>query len=274
MRHNTDALVVWFSEFLPRILKDLQNKEDRLLDLKDLDDFTLFTNAVVPYIQDDKHVLNIAMEEDRKAFGSAMFKAIVTGDPIQASFKHRDFFYFKPYCKMAFSSNHLPNVADSSHGFYRRILGIEFTRQFLGKDADKHLEDKLKEEIEGIFKWAYAGLLMLKKYDGFLESDKSNEFIKNYKMHNNPALTFIDECLDIDESQTEWREPCKDLYQKYAEYARSLGNKPMNDQNFGSMLKGLKVKRGKVNNNLSRVNAYIGVKYLDPEPPAPGYGEL
>lgn len=218
-------------------------------------------------------LLNIATEEDKKSFGSAMFKAIVSGDFINASFKHENFFQFEPYCKLAFSSNFLPNVQDSSHGFYRRILGIEFTRQFLGSEADKYLEDNLRKEIAGIFKWAYAGLMLLKKHDGFIEADASSAFIAKYKQHNNPALLFFEECCEIDTENSEWREPSRQLYRRYVAYAKDAGNRPMNEQNFGSIILGLNVTKGKTkkDGDQPRSNAYIGIKYLplDPAPPDP-----
>ncbi|MEM4330377.1 MAG: phage/plasmid primase, P4 family, partial [Candidatus Bilamarchaeaceae archaeon] len=211
-------------------------------------------------------LLNTSTEEDRKIFGSAMFKAIVTGDYINASYKHRDFFEFKPFCKLAFATNFMPQVSDFSHGFYRRILGIKFTKQFLGKDDDKFLLDKLLKEISGIFNWALQGLLFLREYNDFIESETSENFLKEYKKFNNPVLAFIEDCCEVAEgNQDEYRVPTKEAYLAYTQYCRLFGYMPMHQQNFGMALRNVikNLKVGKMWDHKTR--AYIGFRLLPEE---------
>lgn len=173
-------------------------------------------------------LLNISTEVGSKALESPYFKAIVSGDPVSAAYKHRNTFTFTPHCKLAFASNKLPRVLDNSDGFFRRILPVSFKRQFLN-DADPDLESKLESELPGIFKWALVGLHRLWKQKGFTDCDETREQIIGYRRLNNPVLGFVEEsCLLGDEYETE-----KDgLYTEYRKYCSAGGFTAMNKNNF------------------------------------------
>ena len=51
-----------------------------------------------------RKMLNVGAELSAEATNSEFFKNVVTGDPIQASFKHKDSFEFRPYCKLAYAA--------------------------------------------------------------------------------------------------------------------------------------------------------------------------
>ncbi|HFL3582401.1 hypothetical protein [Clostridioides difficile] len=57
---------------------------------------------------------------------------------------------YRPACKMIFASNNLPNIYDNSHGFYRRLMIISFSRIFEDNEQDVNLIDKLIKERECI----------------------------------------------------------------------------------------------------------------------------
>ena len=94
-------------------------------------------------------LLNISTEVGSKAMESAYFKAIVSGDPISAAFKHQDAFHFRPNCKLVFAGNRLPRILDNSDGPFRRLLPIAFKRQFFEEDpdCDTSLLEKLLAEL-------------------------------------------------------------------------------------------------------------------------------
>lgn len=204
-------------------------------------------------------LLNVATEQDKNYSGSSMFKSIVTGDLITAAYKHKDFFQFRPYCKLAFASNFFPQVNDFTHGFYRRWIGIEFTKQFEGADDNKHLEDQLLKELPGIFLWALAGLDQLKENDGFVDSKHGDEFMEQYKLHNNPVLAFVEDRCEVDSENDKMREPSIGLYEAYAKYCTKNGYSSLSNINFGEqIIQLLRIKKGKTLGS-NRVNAYIGI---------------
>ncbi|MGE4193091.1 MAG: phage/plasmid primase, P4 family [Pseudodesulfovibrio sp.] len=176
-------------------------------------------------------LLNISTEVGSEALESSMFKAIVTGDPIQASFKHRDVFTFTPYVKLAFAANRLPRVLDNSDGFYRRVLPIQFKEQFLDGDPrqDPHLEDKLMQELSEIFLWALVGLDRLRRQGGFTDCEETRTVLNGFKLQNNPVVAFVDECCVVGEGA----EVSKDaIFDSYKKFCREGNYKPLNKANF------------------------------------------
>lgn len=173
-------------------------------------------------------LLNISTEVGSKALESPYFKAIVSGDPISAAYKHKNTFTFTPFCKLAFASNKLPRVLDNSDGFFRRVLPVSFKRQFID-DADPDLEAKIEAELPGIFKWALVGLHRLWKQKTFTDCKETREQIIGYRRLNNPVLGFVEDiCILGDEFET----PKNDLYRLYREYCRDGGFTPLNKDNF------------------------------------------
>jgi putative DNA primase/helicase len=116
--------------------------------------------------------VNFSCEMPERDLEGHYFKKIVSGDPINAAFKHKDTFEFVPFCKLVFSANRPPRVLDNSDGVYRRILPIHFDQQFRGGDADPHLYNKLKKELPGIFGWSLIGLQRLINQNGFTNQPK------------------------------------------------------------------------------------------------------
>jgi putative DNA primase/helicase len=184
-------------------------------------------------------VLNVFTEVQAKAFESDVFKAVVSGDRINAAYKQKDVFEFRPFCKLAFSSDHLPKVLDNSDGFFRKELLIKHRRQFFGPDRDPYLLDKLLDELPGIFAWAFVGLIQLRERGEFKLSQASQEGLNEYKEENNPVLSFIQECTythttDLGEAPEVAKQ---DLYEEYAKFCKKRGFYPMNAIHFARELR-------------------------------------
>lgn len=176
-------------------------------------------------------LLNISTEVGAKAIESPYFKAITSGDPINAAFKHKNAFTFSPYCKLAFAANRLPRVLDNSDGFFRRVLPVRFKRQFLEDDPDKDpgLFEILKGELSEIFAWAVVGLARLTENRKFTGSDETRAMIQDYRRINNPVLCYVeDQCIVDDDAEVEK----KAIYEDYRTYCGKNGYTFMNRENF------------------------------------------
>jgi putative DNA primase/helicase len=96
-----------------------------------------------------------ALETNESApLNEARLKLLTGRDPVSARLLYREFFTFTPTAKFWLATNHKPEVADDSPGFWRRIRLIPFLQQFVGDRADKDLVSKLKAEASGILRWA------------------------------------------------------------------------------------------------------------------------
>lgn len=176
-------------------------------------------------------LLNISTEVGSQALETPVFKAVVTGDPIQASFKHKDGFEFSPFCKLAFAANKLPRVLDNTDGFFRRMLPVRFKRQYLEGDPerDNHLRDKLLAELSEIFAWALVGLHRLWAQGRFTGSQETMDILMDYRRLNNPVQAFVEDACEIKEGA---RADKDSLYDSYRKYCSRSGYSPMHKENF------------------------------------------
>jgi len=231
-------------------------------------------------------LLNMSTEVESKAMQSQEIKAIVSGDPISASFKNQTPFDFVPACKLVYSTNRLPRMLDNSDGFFRKIMIIEMKGQFVKKGrADLFLYEELMQELPGIFAWALHGLVDLRE-EGFTASATMEASLHDYKRTNNNVLYFIEQRLVADpEGKT-----AKDrTFEEYAKSCKGWGlmsvGEPYFRKEFMRLLGDFEipVRDGKVADESSqsgRKNAYVGFRLVDEKleadspAPAPHPAEL
>lgn len=222
-------------------------------------------------------LINMSTEIESKAMQSQEIKAIVSGDPIAASFKNQTPFDFVPFCKLVYSTNRLPKMLDNSDGFFRKIMIIRFEGQFVKSgQADIFLKDKLLEELPGIFAWALMGLVMLRE-EGFRESASMAASIHDYKRINNNVLYFIERHVERDLAGKEVK---AQVYEEYVKRCKSWNLMPLGEplfrQEFLKLLRDMNiaVRDGKKDvqiNSLGdteRKNAYVGFSLIDEKPEA------
>jgi len=212
------------TKFLNILAKSVGHENMSAISFRDLED--QFQRAALY-----NKLLNVSTEIGHKAMESQFFKAIVTGDPISAAFKHKDSFSFNPFVKLAFASNKLPKVLDNSDGYYRRLLIVEFKRQYLEDDPDRDplLEDKLTAELDGIFEWALVGLHRLRKQGKFTNCDETLELLQQYRRLNNPVMCFVEDCCVLDENEITDKDK---TYTEYRTYCSANGYVPFSKENF------------------------------------------
>jgi putative DNA primase/helicase len=107
----------------------------------------------------DRRLVTASETNEGARLNEARVKALTGGDTLTARFLYREFFQFKPTCKVWLAVNHRPRVTDDSEAFWRRVRLVPFTRQFRGADADPNLADTLHAEAEGILAWLVRGAL-------------------------------------------------------------------------------------------------------------------
>lgn len=141
-------------------------------------------------------LVNISTETSSDVKGAeTIFKQVITGDKIMASYKGKDYVNFKPRCVMISACNEYPHSKDKTDAFLRRICFIDFPCKFEGDNADRELEAKLANEVPGIFNWCYEGYKRLKKANKFTQTPEQLKMMKEYRQIQNPIEVFLDECI-------------------------------------------------------------------------------
>lgn len=166
------------------------------------------------------------------------FKAITGEDYISAQHKFKDYFSFKPFCRLVFSCNNMPkNHTDRSDAFYKRLIIVKFEHVITDDKKDGDLHEKLCVEADGIIAWAMIGLKRLITNNWrFSETSRTREALADYKAENSSALAFIEECCVIEAGAECLRDP---LYDQYVEYCSQNGRKPLGKNNFLAELDGI-----------------------------------
>ena len=105
-----------------------------------------------------RFVAAIETEQGRR-WAESKVKSLTGGDKISARFMRQDFFEFFPQFKLFVAGNHKPAIRNIDEAMKRRLHLIPFTITVPPERRDKHLQQKLLAERDGILSWAVQGCL-------------------------------------------------------------------------------------------------------------------
>ncbi len=105
-----------------------------------------------------RFVSSIETEQGRR-WNESKVKSLTGGDKISARFMRQDFFEFWPQFKLFVAGNHKPAIRNIDEAMKRRLHLIPFTITVPPERRDKHLQQKLLAERDGILAWALEGCL-------------------------------------------------------------------------------------------------------------------
>lgn len=183
-------------------------------------------------------LLNYASEISSK-MDSSVFKALASGEPVEARLPYGEPFQMEDYAKLMFNTNELPRDVENNTAFFRRFIILEFAQTIPENERDPKLASKIKEtELPGIFNWIIQGLNRIISQQGFTKSILADKALENYKLQSDSVYLFISES-DIEPGNNEIYS-LQDLYLKYKTFAYLNGykycsNKKMKDRltNYG-----------------------------------------
>ena len=94
---------------------------------------------------------------------------------------------------LAFSNGDLVSLYDRSDGFFRRQLILTTRNKPKDRLDDPFLKDKLSQELEGIFLWAFEGLQrLMRNHFRFTESERARMSRETVKRDANNILLFLE----------------------------------------------------------------------------------
>jgi putative DNA primase/helicase len=106
-----------------------------------------------------KRLVYVAETERGRKWAEGRIKDITGGDKLRARFMRQDEFEFMPEFKLLVSGNYEPQIESADEAMRNRFFVIPFDQVFAGKEADQHLDEKLRAEWPGILAWAIEGCL-------------------------------------------------------------------------------------------------------------------
>lgn len=164
-------------------------------------------------------------------------KQLTGGDYITAQHKYSMPFQFKSYAVPVFSANAYFRTSDSSYGWRRRWLAVDFTNNvqemYGGLD-----EQTLYDEAPGIFNVAMVALRRLMTRGAFDPPVAAQEATRRMHDAADPFMQWLDEDENVRRGPEE-ESPTADVYARYRRWSTTNGYQPMASGPFGQRLKGI-----------------------------------
>ncbi len=113
---------------------------------------------------------------ENKSIAESIVKQVTGGDALTVRRLYQDYFQMEPEFKIFLATNHKPKIKGSDDGIWRRIRLIPFNVRIPDDDVDLDLMDKLRDEKDGIFKWAVEGCVDWHMFNNFFFSTDAAEF--------------------------------------------------------------------------------------------------
>ena len=184
----------------------------------------------------------------------AIFKKVVSGDPIVVERKGQDPFTLYNYAKCIWSANNIPRIKDKTGAVLDRLVIVPFNANF-NKDSegfDPYIKYKLRSEsaMEYLIQLGLDGLKRVLNNSGFTICDKVQEELREYSENNNPIIGFL---RDLDVDVDILNQPTKDVYIRYKLYCSDNGFNPMSAGEFTKYIK----KAYELENPSVRVNGKV-----------------
>jgi putative DNA primase/helicase len=187
-------------------------------------------------------------------------------DSLTVNRKYRDQWTGKLPSRLHVLSNELPKLGDASTAIIGRIILLQLTESWLGKE-DYKLEPRLQTELTGILNWALDGLrrLTLSNHN-FTRVPSAEEAIIAMRDLASPVAAFVRERCIVDPT----KEVSVDtLYAQYKQWADHNGHTKKEKHTFGRDLRAavprisLKRPRDADDGKTPRPRFYVGVGLLD-----------
>lgn len=179
--------------------------------------------------------INIVGENEVKGkMLTEVLKSIISGDSMSIPRKYKTALEVNLRCKLIHVVNNLPQVDDTSDGYWRKVKVIPFEASFKGDKADKFLMEKLTDECSGILNLGLIGLKRLEEnsYE-FSHCEAISRVEEQYQLSQKPGVEYFIENYDLDPNNRIHKTV---FYNNFCEWARENGKSTLSSQKFWVML--------------------------------------
>lgn len=194
---------------------------------------------------------------------TAVFKQLVSGEPVEARLPYGRPFTLTNYAKLIFNCNELPKEVEHTDAYFRRFLIVPFNVTIKKDQQDNKLSEKIiAMELSGIFNWVLAGLKRLLQQQGFTEHRAGLQLVEQYR-HESDSVSLYLEDKNYQPSQKD-HISISYLYEWYRDFCKMGGFSPLNKINFKRRLEHLGIETKRLNSgNVACLNV-PGTKVIEP----------
>jgi putative DNA primase/helicase len=180
-------------------------------------------------------IVNYASEINGK-LETAIFKQLVSGEPVEARLPYGEPMTIINYAKLIFNCNELPKDVEQTNAYFRRFLIIPFDKTIPEQQQDKELSKKIIDsELSGVFNWVLQGLNRLLIQKKFTNSEAVNNQLEQYKKRSDSVLMFLED-ENFEKSNTDSKQ-LKEVYILYNAYCLECGYHKVSSKTFADRLR-------------------------------------
>lgn len=176
-----------------------------------------------------KRFVTASEPNSRVRLNEARLKTLSGRDPITARHFRQEEFTFQPTFKLWLATNSKPAIADTSDGFWRRVVFFPFEQTF--KDhPDVTLKDRLLIERDGIFARLVRGCLAWQR-DRLSPPSSMTEAVGAYRDESRPLADFVRDRCEVGAGEAQ----AAALYADYVAWAGK--DYALSQKRFGALLR-------------------------------------
>jgi putative DNA primase/helicase len=178
-------------------------------------------------------------------------------DTLTIDRKNRQHLTVKLPTRFTILTNELPRLTDASAALPSRLLVLQLTRSWYGKE-DMQLVQKLLQERSGIFLWAVEGLKRLRARGRFVQPESGVETATRLVELSSSVTAFVQDRCELGQGKTIAKGT---LFFLWREWCNECGHEPGSAATFGRNLMAAfpEIQSSRPREGSSRVNSYTGI---------------
>lgn len=177
-----------------------------------------------------------------------VFKAVVDGGAVTARDLYAAPYTLRPRAGHIFLANELPGTRDNTHGFWRRVLVLEFRRNFTTQpDETGRLRTKeevkaaLVKELPGIMLWALHGAVRLLRQGHYTVPESHHRALNEWRLETDQVAAFVEDACLLDGGVTH----LTGLHRTFLDWCEFRRRQAINDRSLAKRLRGLGIGQGR-----------------------------
>lgn len=174
------------------------------------------------------------------------FKALVSGEPLQAREPYGKPFTLFNTVRFIVNANELPRETEHTEAYFRRYLIVPFDVTISEENRDIDLANKIiDKELSGVFNWLLKGVERIIAQRKFTYCEKSITALEEFRLKSDSVALFVEE-FNYKATDSE-KTPLFNLYKDYKHFCGDDGYKPVGKNKFSARLE----KQGFVKTRMS-----------------------